>query len=137
MYDRILLPTDGSEQSGEAQRRALALAEQFDAELHALHVIDTRHLSEPALSTMELVTDEAEDRAMALLKDIVQAGEDRGLDVTSRCCHGIPHDEIIDYADEIEADLIVMGYRGQTHSEKMGSVVDRVLHMTDRQVLAV
>jgi nucleotide-binding universal stress UspA family protein len=137
MYDQILLPTDGSEQSGKAEQRALALAEQFDAELHALHVIDTRHMSEPALSTMELVTDEAEDRAMELLKDVVQAGEERGLTVTSRCCHGVPHDEILTYADEIDADLIVMGYQGHTHSEKMGSVVDRVLNATERQVLAV
>ena len=137
MYDRILLPTDGSEQSDEAEQQALALAEQFGAELHALHVIDTRHLSEPALSSMELITDEAEDRAMALLKDVVQAGEDRGLDVTSRCCHGVPHDEILDYAEEIDADLIVMGYRGHSHAERIGSVVDRVLQSTERQVLAV
>lgn len=137
MYDRILLPTDGSEQSNEAEQRALALAEQFGADIYALHVIDTRHLSEPALSSMELLTDEAEDEAMALLKDIVNAGEDRGIEVTSRCCHGVPHDEILAYADEIDADLIVMGYRGHSHAEKIGSVVDRVLRGTDRQVLAV
>jgi nucleotide-binding universal stress UspA family protein len=137
MYDRILLPTDGSEQSAEAEQQALALAEQFDAALYALHVIDTRHLSEPALSSMELPTDEAEDTAMALLKEVVQAGEDRGIDVTSRCCHGVPHDEILAYADEIDADLIVMGYRGHSHAEKIGSVVDRVLRETDRQTLAI
>ena len=137
MYQKILLPTDGSEQSKLAEQKALRLAEQFGAELHALHVIDTRHMSEPALSAMELVTDEAEDRAMDLLKDIVEAGEESDLDVTSRCCHGVPHEEILTYADEIDADLIVMGYRGHTHDQKMGSVVNRVLNDTDRQVLTV
>ncbi|WP_340097668.1 universal stress protein [Salinibaculum salinum] len=137
MYQTILLPTDGSEQSKLAEKKALRLAEQFGAELHALHVIDTRHMSEPALSAMELITDEAEDRAMDLLKDIVETGEESGLDVTTRCCHGVPQQEILSYADEIDADLIVMGYRGHTHDKKMGSVVNRVLNDTDRQVLTV
>jgi len=137
MYKTILLPTDGSEQSKKAEQKALEMAEQTGADLHALHVIDTRHMSEPALSSMELITDEAEDQAMDLLKDIVEDGEERGVDVTSRCCHGVPHDEILTYADEIDVDLIVMGYRGHTHDQKMGSVVNRVLNDTDRQVLTV
>jgi nucleotide-binding universal stress UspA family protein len=137
MYKTILLPTDGSEQSKKAEQKALRLAEQFDAKLHALHVIDTRYMSEPALSTMELVTDEAEDHATKLLKGIVKAGQESDLDVTTRCCHGVPYEEILTYADEIDADLIVMGYRGHTHDTKMGSVVNRVLTDTDRQVLTV
>lgn len=137
MYDTILLPTDGSKGGNRAERTALRLAERFEAELHALHVIDTRHMSEPALSAMELVTDEAQDQAMAMLKEIVETGDSRGLDVASRCCHGVPHQEIIAYADDIDADLVVMGYRGHTHDKKMGSVVDRVLQAADRQVLAV
>lgn len=137
MYDTVLLPTDGSEGGKRAERTGLALAEQFDAEIHAMHVIDTRHHSEPALSTMELVTDEAEAEAMALLEEIIEEGTERGLDVASRCCHGVPHEEIVAYADEVDADVIVMGYRGHTHDRKMGSVVDRVLHAVDRQVLAV
>lgn len=137
MYETILFPTDGSKQSEEAKERALALAEQFDAAVHVFHVVDTRHTSEPALSSMELLTDEAEAEAMAMLKEIVADGKQRGLEMTSRCCHGIPHDEIVEYAEDIDADLIVMGYRGHSHAEKIGSVVDRVLQSTERQVLAV
>ncbi len=137
MYDTILFPTDGSEGSDRAEKTALDIARQFDAEVHAMHVIDTRHYSEPALSTMELVTDDAEDEAMALLGETIEEGEERGVVVTTHCCHGVPHEEIIEYADEVDADLIVMGYRGQTHSQKMGSVVDSVLTATERQVLAV
>lgn len=137
MYDRILLPTDGSEGSERARETALALAEQFGSGLHVMHVIDTRLFSEPALSTMELVTDEAETRAMELLEDIAGTAEGQGLDVELRCCHGVPHREIVAYADEVDADLLVMGYQGQTHEEKVGSVVDRVVHATGRQVLVV
>lgn len=137
MYETILLPTDGSEGSDRAEATALDLAEQFGADLHAMHVIDTRVFREPALSSIELPTHEAEERAMALLRDIAEVGDTRGIEVTSHCCHGVPHEEILAYAEEVDADLIVMGYQGQTHSKKMGSVVDRVLRDTERQVLAV
>jgi nucleotide-binding universal stress UspA family protein len=137
MYKRIVLPTDGSEGSERAEQIAFDIAEQFDAEVHVLHVIDTRHFSEPALSSIELLTDEAEDRAMELLGEVAQTGRERGIEVTTHSCHGVPHDEIVAYAEEVDASLLVMGYRGHTHEEKMGSVVDRVLHETSRQVLAV
>jgi nucleotide-binding universal stress UspA family protein len=137
MYDTILFPTDGSEGSEEAEQIALGLAEQFQGTVHTMHVIDTRLFSEPALSTMELVTDVAEDAAMKLLHEVSEEGDERDIEVTTHCCHGVPHEEILDYAEEIDADIIVMGYQGQTHSQKMGSVVNRVLQDTDRQVLAV
>ena len=41
MYDRILVPTDGSEPAAAAVRHALDLADRYDATLHALFVVDT------------------------------------------------------------------------------------------------
>ncbi|MEF8839315.1 MAG: universal stress protein, partial [Haloarculaceae archaeon] len=55
----------------------------------------------------------------------------------TRCCHGTPNDEIIAHADDVEADVLVMGYRGQSHEKRIGSVVDRVLREIDRPVLTV
>ena len=137
MYENILLPVDGSEGSERAEDFALELAERYGGRVHLLHVIDTRLMSEPALSTMELVTDEAEDAANEMLAEIEARATERNLEVTRRCCHGTPHDEVVDYAAEVDADVIVMGYQGQSHEKRMGSVVDRVLHETDRPVLAV
>jgi nucleotide-binding universal stress UspA family protein len=137
MYENILLPVDGSEGSERAEEFALELAERYGGEVHLFHVVDTRLVSEPALSSMELVTDDAEAAAMELLDEIEERATDRNLEVSSRCCHGTPHDEIIEYADDIDADVIVMGYQGQSHEERIGSVVDRVLRQTDRPVLAV
>jgi nucleotide-binding universal stress UspA family protein len=57
--------------------------------------------------------------------------------VTTHCCHGTPHDEIIRYADDIDVDVIVMGYQGQSHEQRIGSVVERVLRGTERPVLTV
>ena len=41
MYDQVLVPTDGSTASEEAIERAIDLAKQYDATLHALYVVDS------------------------------------------------------------------------------------------------
>lgn len=137
MYNTILLPVDGSKHSTRAEQTALNLAEQFDANLHVLHVVDRRKYPEPALSTMELVTDEAEDRARALIETIADDARSRGLTVETDCCHGVPYRKIEDFAADANADLIVMGRRGHTDDEKIGAVTTRVVRETDRQTLTV
>ena len=137
MYTTVVVPIDGSEHSRRAEQTALDIAEAHDAELHVLHVVNTRRYSEPVLSTMELVTDEAEDRAMALLERVTEQAADRGIDVETRCCHGVPHEEIKRYAEAVDADIIVMGYQGRSHTKKMGRVADRVVRDTPKETLTV
>ena len=98
-------------------------------------------ITDQAFSTGVAVAD-ADGGAVArafseMLAEIEERATSRNVECTCRCCHGTPHDEVVDYADEVDADVIVMGYRGQSHEERMGSVVDRVLRETDRPVLAV
>ncbi|MFB6172117.1 MAG: universal stress protein [Haloarculaceae archaeon] len=137
MYDRILVATDGSESAAAAVRRAIDLADQYDATLHAVFVVDTRLHGEPAFSSVELLVEEIEDRGHRLLGEIVDTAEDRGIDVVARCCHGVPHEEILAHADEVDADLLVLGYKGETHltSEHIGSVAERVVRFATRPVL--
>lgn len=137
MYDVILLPIDGSSGSERATAYAFDLAAEYQATIHALHVVDTRRLSEPALSSIELVTDEAEDWAQDLLAQTREDGAAQGLDVTTHCCHGVPHEEIITVANDTDADAIVMGYQGTSPQASIGSVVKRVLRESERPVLAV
>lgn len=137
MYKTILLPVDGSKHSTRAEQTALNLAEQFEADLHVLHVVDRRKYPEPVLSTIELVTNEAEDRARALIEQIATEARSRGITVETDCCHGVPYRKIEGYSDDIDADLIVMGRRGHTHNEKIGNVTNRVVRETDKQTLTV
>lgn len=137
MYKTVLLPIDGSKHSTRAEQTAMDLAEQYDAELRVLHIIDTRRYSEPALSTMELVTDEAEDQARAMMDQIAEEANSRGIATQTDCRHGIPHKKIKQYATDIDADIIVMGSRGHTHKEKMGSVANRVVRDAPQQTLTV
>lgn len=134
MYDRILVPVDGSEGAQRAIDHALELAARDDAELYGLHVVDTRTYGEPALSSVELVVDEAEDEGNHLLGEFVARAADVDLAVTTRCVHGVPHETILEYAREIDADLIVLGYEGERHTRQIGSVARVVVDTSDRPV---
>lgn len=139
MYDTILVAVDGSAPSNRAVVHALDLAEQYGADLHAIFVVDTSRYGEPALSNDELVIVEIEDRGHDLLEAIDERAEKQDVDVVTHCCHGVPHREIIAYADEIDADAIVLGYQGHSHTRTtaIGSVTDRVVRSGGHPVLVV
>ncbi len=137
MYSTILVATDGSADANRAVTHALEQAKQHGATLHAIFVVDTDRYSEPALSSMELETIEIEEWGDQRLSEIEQRADKAGVDVVTRCCHGKPYREVITYADEIDADLTVLGYHGHSHAEtdQIGSVTDRVVQSAGRPVL--
>lgn len=136
MYDTVLVGTDGSDPANRAVEHALSIADQYDAVVHAIAVVDTGRYGEPALSSTELVLEELEDRSRDLLGDIADRGDNRGVEVVTRTCHGNPHAEIVGYADEVDADLTVIGASGLSQTgHHIGSVADRVVRGTDRAVL--
>jgi nucleotide-binding universal stress UspA family protein len=137
VYDTILVPTDGSADANRAATHALELAEQYDADLHAILVVDTDRYPEPALSSAELETTELEDWGSEELAELAERAEELDVAISTRCCHGKPYLEIINHADEIDADLLVLGYHGHSHAEgeQLGSVTDRVVQNAGRPVL--
>jgi nucleotide-binding universal stress UspA family protein len=139
MYDTVLVGVDGSDASNRAVEYAMDLADRYDADIHAIYVVDTRLYGEPGLSSAELVIDELEDEGHAMLDRFADRADNRDIVVEKRVCHGVPHDEILAYADEAGVDLVVLGYQGQTHAveDHIGSVVERVVRAGGRPVLVV
>lgn len=139
MYETILVATDGSGSANRAVTHALEEAEQHDAELHAIYVVDTHYYPEPALSSAELKTMEIEDWGRSQLSEIEERAKSLDVDVVTECCHGKPYKQIMSYADEIDADFIVLGYQGHSHTEtdNIGSVTDRVVQNAGRPVFVV
>jgi nucleotide-binding universal stress UspA family protein len=137
VYDTILVATDGSGPANRAVTHALEQAEQHHAELHAIYVVDTGRYAEPALSSAELETIEIEEWGGQQLDEVVERGNDLGVEVTTQVTHGKPYKEIIRYGDEVDADLVVLGYQGHSHTEtdQIGSVTDRVVQNIGRPVL--
>lgn len=134
MVDTILLPTDGSEDARRAAAHAIALAAREDATLQVVFVVDTRELGEPALSSIEVLIDEYEDRGREVLDEIEAAARKQSVPVETRCCHGTPAEEILSMAEAVDADLIVVGERGETHELREGEVT-RELRERDHRVV--
>lgn len=133
MYERILVPIDGSAGSERAIEHALELAERDGATLYGLYVVDVRQYDEPALSSAELVTDEAEDEGHHLLDAFADRATSAGHSVTTRCVHGIPHEEILAHAETVDADLVVLGHAG-TDRRQLGPVTRTIVDSSTRPV---
>jgi nucleotide-binding universal stress UspA family protein len=144
MYDRVLLPTDGSEGIDAVIANAREIATRFDAEVHVLHVVDQR-LSRLAQEYRDLgsdvgqtATDELGSVGQDAVDDVVTQLADV-VDVTDAVVEGVPHEAILEYADDEDVDLIVMGTHGRTGLSRslLGSVTERVVRSAEMPVLTV
>jgi len=140
MYDRILVPTDGSECADSAVEHAIDIARQYDAELHVLSVVDARDVSHsaPAIS-IEQVEQTLRERAESVVEEVAARAEEAGVSVVTAVEPGLPDDAVVEYADEHDCDLIVMGTHGRTGLERylLGSVTERTVRRSTVPVLTV
>lgn len=136
MYHEILLPVDGSDAGRGAIHRALALASKHAARVHAVHVVETDRYGEPARSSTELLVDDLEDAGNEHLDEVRAIGEARGVEVTTRCCHGHAAEEILGHAAAVDADLVVMGATGAS-GKPVGNVTRAVAQDCGTDVLAI
>lgn len=136
-YERILVPTDGSEPSETAVEHAVDIAAQYGAAVDALFVVDRSY---PAASHWDMYVEEQEETGEAALDRAVAAGETAGVTVERHLRRGTPHEEIIDAADDYDSDLIVMGTHGRTGLDRFastGSVTEKVVRITAVPTLVV
>lgn len=145
MYDTILLPTDGSTGTEQAIVNGLDIAGQYDATVHALYVIDTAKLLELGYfgdrSDFEATIEPLEDEARRAVRKIDEQADRMGVDVDviTVVRQGAPYETIVEYADEADVDLIVMGTHGRRGLPRhvLGSVTERVVRTADVPVLTV
>lgn len=134
MYNQILVPTDGSGIDRVAES-AIEIAAGTGATLYAVYVVDERVEGASNEDTQSVLEAEGE-RATGRIERLAA---DRDVDAETAIRYGVPHREILDYADELDADMIVMGTHGRTGLDRflIGSVTDRVIRTGDVPVLAV
>jgi nucleotide-binding universal stress UspA family protein len=138
MYDHILLPTDGSDGTVGVIDHAVELAAHHDATLHALYVINTMSLTDiPGESGWEGV-DEALTREGKRALDTVEQRAD-GIDTEREMLDGSPPEEIVEYAEECDSELIVMGTHARSGVDRLllGSVTERVVRTATVPVLTI
>lgn len=140
MYDRILVPTDGSEYAEDAAERAFALAETTDASIHVVCVVDRGPLGSVRLPGDDAsAADAFAERAAEFVARLEERARERGLEVDTEIREGVPVQELLACADEVGAAAVVMGTRGRGGVSRMmlGSVTDGVVRQGDVDVLVV
>lgn len=138
MYDNILIATDGSEKSDASVSHGLDLAEAFDAHVHALYVIETEATYILTVGLGEEEMTEYKEYGEETVSDVANRAAERGLDATGVVRTGSVAPEIVDTAEEIDADLIVVGKQGRGAIEKyLGSTAEKVARMSDIPVTIV
>jgi nucleotide-binding universal stress UspA family protein len=126
---KILVAVDTSDYSEMVLARASAIALAFSADVHVISVVELPKLvaSEVEIGIQEVRIQEEDYREnQKRLMDRYLA--ERELHIVAKVLHGEPAEKIVEYANSIRADLIVMGSKafGKVHRFLLGSVSEDV-----------
>lgn len=143
MYQRILVPLDGSAMSEAVLLHAKQLATAINAEIVLLHVNVTpapefdMHLSPLAPQPEEVKHMRADE--MLYIKQVCNQLEEEGLRATYLLRDGIVPDTILEQAEVMQADLIAMSTHGRTGMLRLllGSVAEQVVHRSKIPVVLI
>lgn len=139
---KILVGCDFSPDSDLAFQQALSLAQEFEADLHLVHVI------EPTVSTELLKPDKAlsteiqqglHQRFTEKLIAMVPQDARNWCTPETRILEGQPYEALVHYAKTHAMDMIVLGVRGHglVKTLFLGSTTDRVVRQSTCPVLSV
>jgi len=137
-YKKLLVAIDLSEESTRVAQRARGVADGGNAELHLIHVIEPLSFAYGVDIPMDFsgLQDEIQEQATQQLKRFAE--ENHIATDRQHIVLGRPEVEIHALAEELEADLIVVGSHGRYGlALLLGSTANGVLHGANCDVLAV
>ncbi len=138
MYDNVLIATDGSKKSEPSVDHGLDLAEAFGAHVHGLYVVETEATYILTVGLGDDQMEEYEEYGEETVSDVAERAAERGLDATGVVKTGRIAAKIVEYAEDNDMDLIVMGKQGRGAIEKyLGSTAEKVARMSDIPVTIV
>ncbi len=146
-FRRLLVAYDGSDFSRAALQTALDNAEFWESEIFAIYIVDpgalTPTIVDPqigvadpnTLRRLEVIEKEGEQ----ILGEADKMAQATGMEIKGTMLIGDPKDEIIDYAKEIEADLIILGSAGKGWTRRfiLGSVSSSVVANSPTSTLVI
>lgn len=144
LFKRIVVGTDGSDSAREAVRQAAEIARLMEASLDvvsAYEPVPRRRVgaeSEGAPADVQHQFGPREDVNFAL-DNAAAAAREIGVEITPHAMDGDPADAILQTAETVGADLIVVGNKGMTGARRflLGSVPNKVSHHADCSVIIV
>lgn len=129
---KVLVPYDFSDHSELALKYALSLAQEYQAELHLLHVLPRYAVSEPEIEWYPARCGSGCQNALLRLRNVVPPEANLWCQVKTEVTEGHPYREILIYAEKNAIDLISIGAHGAGFGMRalFGSNVDRVLRQS-------
>ena len=147
MYQKILLPTDGSKFAEKAANHAIWIASKSGAEIIVLNVIETSSLvglpAEDLIVRIKEMLKEEGRRSLERISEMVTEEEKElkieDIKVNLKTEEGSPADAILKTVEKEDIDLVVMGTSGKHGLDRflLGSVTEKVVRSSNCPVLAV
>jgi nucleotide-binding universal stress UspA family protein len=137
-YERVLVPTDGSDAATRAADRTLSLAAALDATVHVLSVVDDTALGVDVRSGV--AAEETEAAATEAVETVVSEAESRGISETvTHVEHGSPVEVILDLVESNDVHLVGMGTRGPRGTDRilLGSVAEKTVRSAPVPVMTI
>lgn len=128
MYEKVILPTDGSKRAERAVEEGLDLAKAFDIPAIGVYVVDLdryeQYKSDEVRESMNHGMKKTGERA---LKKVRHMAHEKDVDIQTKILMGTPYRRITDVSDQ--NDIIYMSSHGASGFSEMvfGSTTERVL----------
>lgn len=138
-YKVVVAATDGSAAAQRAVCHAVSQAKMHGASLRVIYVVNL-HIAFRLGAYQQMAMDTLQEEGERAVGEAVKIAEDSGVqDVKGVVLSGNPKQDIVAWAKEQNADLIVLGSHGYTRfgALMLGSVADYVVHNAPCSVLLV
>ena len=134
---KVVVPIDFSDESRSALDTALEIVDQQAAKIYVIHVLAELSPAEPGVIWGEISNENRTQHVRESISETFSAPKYQGLNV--EVCFGNAGFRISEYAQEIDADLVVIPSHGRTGIERMliGSVAERVVQHSHCPVLVL
>ncbi len=139
MYETVLVPVDGSDESRTAAAEAVDLTAS-DGTVHILAVVEKLPMHRRSGKAEKFDGgDKSRAEAKAATETVAEQADAAEVSHETAVAEGVPSREICAYAERVDADAIVVGKRGASESagEILGSTTERILKNAPTTVVAV
>lgn len=136
----ILVPIDFSETSYNAAKYAVSLAQSFNASVILMNVVALPVMIDDSVLASVMITQaEIIENNKKLMKNVVEAlSKDYPSKIKGFVTEGAPSEIILNFAEDLHTDLIIMGMKGRGKSNsRFGSTTTTMMRISDVPVLVI
>ncbi len=136
---KILVAHDGSKSSDKALKKAVELANNFNASLTVLSVIPELYLTEISGADRNRIFEALSKETTEAMEKIRKSLSGKSMEIKTLIRQGDPAEKILETAQKMKADLIVTGSHGRHGTKKflIGSVSSKIVDYSKCPVLVV